>query len=79
MKSLLEDIADTLGMQDSGVQFNACAQFMLFDVARALGTPCLQNRLDCTGPQHPIEILHWVTIINFLVYMNSAIACSMEQ
>ena len=51
---------------NSGVQFNVASQFLLMDVTRAMGAPTSLLRLNCVQPAHCIEVLHWVTLMNFL-------------
>ena len=51
--------------RNSGVQFNSTSQFLLMDIASVLRTATVLQ-LNCTQPQHCIEILHWVTLCNFL-------------
>ena len=50
----------------SGVQFNLSMQLMLMDVAKITNAPCPARYLDCTQPQHSIELMHWRTLLNFL-------------
>ena len=53
--------------RQGGTQWNISMEFMLRDVARAIDDHCQLRRLDCMQPQHPIEVLHWRSIYNFLV------------